>query len=63
MKKPHKKFYQLLFKKSQLKPEELVFIDDSEPNIIAAKKLKMNVILFQNARQLKKDLKKIGVKT
>ena len=57
MKKPEKEFYKLLIKKSQCKPQELVFIDDSKNNLIPAQKLGIQTIHFKNASQLKKDLK------
>lgn len=62
MKKPNKDFYRLLIERSNLKPNELIFIDDSETNVLVAKKLGLYTIHFQNSRQLKEDLKKLGVK-
>ena len=62
MKKPDEDFYKLLIERSTLKPNELIFIDDSETNLLVAQKLGIKTIHFQNARQLKKDLKKLGVK-
>ncbi|MBS3080350.1 HAD family phosphatase [Candidatus Pacearchaeota archaeon] len=63
LKKPNIKFYRLLIKKSNLNPSEIMFIDDKEHNLIPAQKLGMKTIHFQNHTQLKKDLKKLGIKT
>lgn len=44
--KPDSKFYQLLFKRFNLKPEECFFIDDNADNIKASKALGMDGIVF-----------------
>ena len=61
-KKPRKKIYKLLIDKLNLKPEEIIFIDDKMRNVLGARKLKINAIHFENSNQLKKDLIKFGVK-
>ena len=60
--KPEQKFYKLLLKKVKLATSEIIFIDDEKINLIPAKKLGINTILFKNNKQLIKDLKKQGVK-
>lgn len=60
--KPHVNAYKLMIKKIKIKPDEAVFIDDNPKCLIPAKKLGMKVILFKSATQLKKNLKKLGVK-
>lgn len=60
--KPNLEFYKLLIKKLKLPPNQLVFIDDKERNMPPAKKLGINTILFKNNKQLKRDLRKLGVK-
>ena len=62
MRKPEPRFYRLLLKRLKLAPDEIVFIDDFPKNLVPAKRLGMRVILFRNARQLKRDLKRAGVK-
>lgn len=57
--KPDPKIYQALFEKYNLKPEECVFLDDNEANVIAAEKLGMSGIQFQNKKQAEKELEKI----
>jgi|SRR3989344_6048407 len=51
-------FYKEILDKSCLIPKETLFIDDRKSHIEVAKKLKINVILFENLLKLKKDLKK-----
>jgi epoxide hydrolase-like predicted phosphatase len=62
LRKPNLNFYKLLIKKTKLKPEEIIFIDDAEENIIPAKKLGIKTTLFKNNSQLIKELKRVGVK-
>jgi epoxide hydrolase-like predicted phosphatase len=56
----------LLFKRVlghiKSKPGECLFIDNLQRNLDAADKLGMKTILFKNNTQLKKDLKKQGIK-
>jgi epoxide hydrolase-like predicted phosphatase len=63
--KPDKKFFKVLLKelkREDIKPEEVIFIDDRSNNISAAKELGINAILFKNNKSLIKDLRKFGVK-
>ncbi len=46
--KPDKEIYEYLLKKYSLKPEECLFIDDREDNVLAAKKLNINAYQFKN---------------
>ncbi len=52
-KKPDLEIYNLLIEKYNLMPEETVFIDDSKENILAAKQMKFQTILFRNLEQVK----------
>ena len=56
------KFYKILLKRIMCKPKECVCIDDSERVLALEKSLGMKTILFKDAKQLKSDLKKLGVK-
>lgn len=60
--KPELRIYKIALKKLKLKPQECVFIDNLEKNLRPAKKLGMKTILFEDINQLKKDLKKKGIK-
>ena len=56
------KFYKILLKKIKSKPRECVCIDDSQRVLALEKSFGMKTILFKNAKQVKADLKKLGVK-
>lgn len=60
--KPDPRIYQLALGKFGIKPQEAIFIDDSEKNTKAAEKLGMIGITFTNRKNLIKDLQKKGVK-
>lgn len=59
--KPDPAFYQVMFDRYNLVPEELVFIDDSLPNIETASKLGITALHFTGPEQLEKDLKRLGL--
>lgn len=54
--KPEIGIYQFLLKEICLNATEILFIDDNEPNIIAANKLGFQTILFKNAELLSQEL-------
>jgi HAD superfamily hydrolase (TIGR01509 family) len=60
--KPDKKIYMIMLKKSNCKPNEVIFIDNDFKLVKAARKLGINGIVFRNKKQLINDLKKFGVK-
>ena len=60
--KPDERSYKLILKKLKVCPNECLFIDDQEKNLIPAKKLGINVILFKTPHQLKNDILKLGIK-
>ncbi|MBI2112015.1 HAD-IA family hydrolase [Candidatus Woesearchaeota archaeon] len=59
--KTEKEGFEYLIKKIGAKPKEIVFLDDSEKNLLAAAKLGINTILFKNKEQLIRELKKLEV--
>ncbi len=59
--KPDPKIYKRLLKKIRMSAEECLYIDDREYNLLPAKELGMQTILFKNTKQLFRDLKKQGV--
>jgi 2-haloacid dehalogenase len=59
--KPDPRIYRLFCERYSLAPENCVFIDDSEPNIIAARKFGMKGILFTSPEQLRADLIALGL--
>lgn len=56
LKKPDAAIFQLLLQKFNLQPERIVFIDDSEANIKAAKALGFQTIHFKNPEALRSSL-------
>ncbi|MCK4905270.1 HAD family phosphatase [bacterium] len=54
--KPDKKIYEITLDRLKIKPQEAVFIDDKEENILSGKDLGINTILFKNPQQFKKEL-------
>ncbi len=61
IRKPHPDIYQQILQKAGVEPDEAVFIDDKEVNLIPAKKLGMETILFTDPAILKQDLQKLGI--
>jgi putative hydrolase of the HAD superfamily len=61
MKKPDEEIYIKALEISQRQGEECVFIDDRALNLDAPKRLGMQTIQFQNAAQLERDLRALGV--
>jgi epoxide hydrolase-like predicted phosphatase len=59
--KPDRAIYQLLLDRLKLPADEVVFIDDREENIAAARAAGLHGILFKNAQQLKDDLRALGI--
>jgi 2-haloacid dehalogenase len=59
--KPDMEIYKILLDRYQLCPEESIFIDDRQDNLETAQKLGIETILFKTAKQVRKDLRKIGV--
>ncbi len=60
----HKVVYsatQELFKKINFKPEECVFLDDSEKNILQPKEMGMATIHYKNKEQLIEEFRKLGI--
>jgi 2-haloacid dehalogenase len=61
IRKPFPEFYQLTLKRFHLQPEKTLFIDDNLRNVEAAQRLGIQVIHFENARQLKKELTRLRI--
>jgi putative hydrolase of the HAD superfamily len=54
--KPNPAAFQAVLERLQLKPEEVVFVDDRADNITAAAALGLHVIWFVNAHELERQL-------
>jgi HAD superfamily hydrolase (TIGR01509 family) len=58
MAKPDQKAYKFVLEKLKVKPAQALMVDDRIENIISARKLGMNGILYKNSRQFGQELKK-----
>jgi HAD superfamily hydrolase (TIGR01509 family) len=63
IKKPTKEIFDITLQKLGVKPEEAVFIDDGEKNILKAKEYGLNGIIFKSVEQLNDELLKFNIKT
>ena len=61
-KKTDKETFNLLLKDLNLKPEEIVLVDNREDCLVVPKKRGIKTILFTTPQQLVKDLKELGIK-
>lgn len=59
--KPNLEIYTRCIKKLGVKPEECLFIDDSEKNIKAAQKLNMKAILYNSSENLSSKLNELNI--
>ncbi len=59
--KPDPRIYRVFCERYGLAPDSCIFIDDSEPNVIAARKFGMDAIHFTDAAALRKDLLSRGL--
>lgn len=59
--KPQKKAFEILFDTLKVRPEEVIFIDDTISNLEGAKEIGYTPILFKNNEQLKADLLHLGI--
>ena len=59
--KPDPRLYRVFCERYSLAPEMCVFIDDSEPNIVAARRFGMHGIHFSDPKTLRKELIALGL--
>jgi epoxide hydrolase-like predicted phosphatase len=57
--KPNKEFYELAVKRLDVKPQEILFIDDQEKCLPPARDLGMHVIKADNQQQIVADIKTV----
>ena len=58
--KPDRRIYEILFERAAREPSELLFVDDSAPNVQAAEALGMAAIHFTPGVDLERELKARG---
>ena len=61
MKKPQPEFYQILFDRYNVNPNNSLFIDDNVKNIETAKTIGLTTIHFQSPAQLHTELNQLGI--
>ena len=61
LRKPDEAIYRTALQMTQRQPGECVFVDDREVNLECPRELGIKTILFQDADQLKSDLKLAGI--
>jgi 2-haloacid dehalogenase len=54
--KPDPRFFRLLLDRFGLDPETTFYVDDSEPNVAAARRLGFDAVRFTGPRQLRREL-------
>ena len=59
--KPEPEIFQALFERFGLNPKECVFLDDLPANILGAKQMGMEGIVFMNLEDALKEFEKLGV--
>jgi 2-haloacid dehalogenase len=59
--KPFSAIYQITLDRYQLNPTNSLFIDDNERNVVAAQRMGIQTIHFQNPKQLKISLEALGI--
>ena len=57
--KAGKKTIELICKKYNVKPKEILYIDDLQQNLDDPKQLGVKIILYKNFNQIKKEMNKI----
>lgn len=62
LRKPTRRFYDRAFGIAEARPEQSVFIDDREQNLVPARALGMHTIHYRTAAQLSSELRDLGVK-
>ena len=55
--KPDRRIYELTSRRLGVQPAEVIFLDDAEPNVIAAREFGMQGILFQDNAQAIADIR------
>ncbi|HSX17960.1 MAG TPA: HAD-IA family hydrolase [Candidatus Saccharimonadales bacterium] len=57
--KPNAGIYEIAIERLNVRPEEIIFVDNLEENIVTAEKLGMKAVLAKSSDQVIEDIKKI----
>ena len=60
--KPDSKIFELVYQKTNIPPDEILYIDDDEKNLVVARELGFKTIKFESVEKLKRDMISIGIK-
>ena len=61
VKKPDPQIFHILFRRFGIDPDRAVFIDDSAPNVAAARRLGLEALHFTSGAALRRDLEHLGL--
>jgi len=59
--KPNPEIYRILLNRYNMQPEECVFIDDRQENLLPAHRMGMATVQFRSAAQVRQELKKLKI--
>jgi FMN phosphatase YigB (HAD superfamily) len=59
--KPERRIYQVAVERAGVAPEEILFTDDREENIEAAREIGIHAIRFESEDQLRREMRRLGV--
>ena len=61
--KPDRRFIEVMVKKTNCEPREIIYIDDTEKHTLLAKEMGINALIYSQGRikRLKKELKELGI--
>jgi HAD superfamily hydrolase (TIGR01509 family) len=62
LRKPTRMVYNYVLRRMRQKPNESIFIDNTLENVVGARKVGIKGMVFTNAKDLEKQLKKAGVR-
>ncbi len=58
--KPDPQIFRVFLERFELKPADIVFVDDSQANVDAARALGIESVRFESAEQTRRELKRLG---
>lgn len=61
LRKPDERIYRLALDLTQNLPQECIFIDDRQENLVGAEKVGIKTVLMKDAQQLRRDLQALGI--
>jgi HAD superfamily hydrolase (TIGR01509 family) len=62
VRKPNPKIYQLLLQKAEVDAGQVVYVDDKQWALTPAQQLGMRTVLFHDSRQVRHELRRLGIR-